>query len=69
MISMGYNRVECVGKGYEVGHLLFLLFTCYLFFLFFSFCYVVPAEKGTNDGKETGVLLNSTFIPRFTTIS
>ena len=63
---LGIRRFGCVEKDYEVGHLLFLFIPS---LLLTSFCLVAPAEKGMNDRKKTGILFNSTFILRFTTIS
>ena len=53
--SMGYMRFECVGKDYEAGHFLILLIPINL-----SSCQLFRLER--NDGRETGIFSNSTFI-------
>ena len=49
MAYMGYKRFQCVGKDYEVGHLLFLLIPIHLL----SFCLVVPAKEWRKRDRGT----------------
>ena len=51
----GIRCLQCVGKGFEVGHLIFLI----IFFL-----YVEAAQEWMTEKKETGISLDSTFIPQ-----
>ena len=49
---MGYKEFGCVGKDYEVGHLVFLLIPIHLLSSFVCFL----GDKGIIDRNETGLL-------------
>ncbi len=60
---MGYKRFGCTGKDYEAGHLFYIVssFTSYLLLL--------DVQVEMNDGKETEILSESTFVSKFINIS